>query len=200
MLNARNTPGEDSPAIIQSRLMPELLSGFEPGQRLTVLDLGPGNPSTVNFFSQFASKIIFADLLDHPIIRNPPQDIDTTTLSGFITRQIAMPPGSQVDICLLWDFLHYIDLPTIAALSSVIKPWLHGNSAGYGFGALHGTRPSDTNDYGIHAIDALAARPTEAQPTYFAHSQQRLNEHFVALKIVRGTLLREGRLELLFGV
>lgn len=180
--------------------MPEVFGGFEPGQRLTVLDLGPGNTSTVNFLSQFACKIVFADLLDHPVIRNPPQDTDTATIAGFISRQIAMPEGSQVDICLLWDYLHYIDLTTVEALSSVIHPWLHADSKGYGFGALHGTRPSDTNEYGIHAIDALAARPSAEQTAYFAHSQQRLNEHFGALKIMRGTLLREGRLELLFGV
>ncbi len=187
-----------APTLIASRLLPEVFGGFEPGDPITVLDLGAGNTSTLEFLSQYRAKIYFADLLDNPAIRNPPEATDTATLAGFIQRQLGLAQDTQIDVCLFWDYLHYIDLAMVEALSLVLQTKLSSRCVGYGFGALHGKRPSDANSYGIADIDTLAARPLSREPTYFAHSQQRLNERFGVLKITRGTLLREGRLELLF--
>ncbi|MCR9259937.1 MAG: hypothetical protein NXH95_09455 [Pseudomonadaceae bacterium] len=181
-----------------SRLLPELLRGFEPGDRITVLDLGPGNASTVNFLARFKSKIYFADLTDNPAIAANDMDTSRETLAGFIQRQLAIPAGTQIDICLFWDYLHFIDLKTIDALSQVLQPLLHSNSRGYGFGALHGGRPEDVSLYGIADVDTLTSITVPSQPKYIPHSQQKLSEHLLSLKIARGTLLREGRLELLF--
>lgn len=181
-----------------SRLLPELLRGFEPGDRITVLDLGPGNASTVAFLAGFKSKVYFADLTDNPAIAANNLDTSRETLVGFINRQLSIPAGTQIDICLFWDYLHFIDLKTIDALSQVLQPYLHSNSRGYGFGALHGGRPEDVSLYGIADVDTLVSTAVPSQPKYIPHSQQKLSEHLLSLKISRGTLLREGRLELLF--
>lgn len=181
-----------------SRLLPELLRGFEPGDRITVLDLGPGNASTVDFLARFKSRIYFADLTDNPVIAANDMDTPHETLAGFIQRQLSVPSGTQIDICLFWDYLHFIDLKTIDALSQVLQPLLHSNSRGYGFGALHGGRPEDVSLYGIADVDTLTSTTITSQPKYIAHSQQKLSEHLLSLRISRGTLLREGRLELLF--
>lgn len=181
-----------------SRLLPELLRGYEPGDRITVLDLGPGNASTVEFFARYRSKIYFADLTDNPAIAANDMDTSRETLVGFINRQLSIPAGAQIDICLFWDYLHFIDLKTIGALSQVLQPLLHSNSRGYGFGALHGGRPEDVSLYGITEVDTLVSTTVPSQPKYIPHSQQKLSEHLLSLKIARGTLLREGRLELLF--
>ncbi len=186
------------PGLVYSRLLPEVFAGYEDGESLTVLDLGTGSASTVAFLSRFRTRIIFADLLEHPMALRPGDDPNPLGLQQTIARQLALPEAAMVDVVLLWDYLHYIELATIEALSAVLQPHLHRGSRGYGFGALHGRKPTDANRYGIADRDHLLAKPTEQDPQYYAHSQQRLSEHFAALRIARGTLLREGRLELLF--
>ena len=181
-----------------SRLLPELLRGFEPGDRITVLDLGPGNASTVEFLTRFKSKVYFADLIDNPAIAASDMDTSHETLVGYIHRQLSVPADVQIDICLFWDYLHFIDMKAIDALSQVLQPLLHSNTRGYGFGALHGGRPEDVSLYGIADVDTLVSTTVPSQPQYIAHSQQKLSEHLLSFKITRGTLLREGRLELLF--
>jgi hypothetical protein len=116
----------------------------------------------------------------------------------IIEQQLAVPAGMQFDICLLWDYLHYLDIPTMEALSAVLQPRVHNNTRGYGFGTLHGKKPDDAYQYGIDGLAQLCARPNPDEPQYRAHSQQRVGDHFLALRIARGTLLRAGRLELLF--
>ena len=115
-----------------------------------------------------------------------------------ITAQLAIPAGTKIDICLLWDYLHYFDTAALEVLSSVLQPLLAKGARGYGFGTLQGKSPQDSNEYGIADLSTLSIHPCSAPHRYSAHSQQRLSEHFPALQIVRGTLLREGRLELLF--
>lgn len=186
------------PGLVYSRLLPELFAGYEDGEPLTVLDLGTGSSSTVAFLSRFKVRIFFADLLEHPTSLRSGDDPNPLGLQHAIARQLALPEDAMLDVVLLWDYLHYIELETIEALSAVLLPRLHRNSRGYGFGALHGRKPADANRYGIADRDHLLAQPTDQEPQYYAHSQQRLSEHFAALRIARGTLLREGRLELLF--
>lgn len=189
------TPG--AVTTVASRLLRELFAGFEPDDHITVLDLGPGNASTVAFLSQYRAKVYFADLLAHAPPVDSSDEVDTAEFSVWLQQQLALPANVQFDVCLMWDYLHYLDLPTLAALSSVLQPYLHRDTRGYAFGALHGKKPTDSNSYGIADLDNLAAVPMQNEPVYLPHSQQRLSEHFAALRIARGTLLREGRLELL---
>ncbi len=186
------------PGLVYSRLLPEVFAGYEDGAPLTVLDLGTGSASTVAFLSRFRARIFFADLLEHPMALRPGEDPNPLGLQQAIARQLALPDDAMIDVVLLWDYLHYIEIGTIEALSTVLLPRLHRGSRGYGFGALHGSKPADANRYGIADREHLLALPSDQDPQYFAHSQQRLSEHFAALRIARGTLLREGRLELLF--
>ena len=202
-LRRGNQLADSAKPLITSRLLTELFAGYEDGDPLTVLDLGPGNASTVEFLSRFRAKIFFADLLEHPAFKSQDrgpddEEQDPAFLRAAISEQLALPPNVRVDICLLWDYLHYLDMPTIEVLSSVLRPLFHQNSRGYGFGTLHGKRPADANQYGIAGPTQLIARPMNSEPIFIPHSQQRLGEHFPALRISRGTLLREGRLELLF--
>ena len=189
---------EQQTGLVYSRLLSEVFGGYADGNRLTVLDLGIGSASTVAFLSRFRARVYFADLLEYPMALKPGAQPNPLGLQQAIARQLALPDGLTIDVVLLWDYLHYLELASIEALSAVLQPRLHNNSRGYGFGALHGKKPSDANRYGIADRNHLLARPTDTEPQYHAHSQQRLSEHFAALRITRGTLLREGRLELLF--
>ena len=140
----------------------------------------------------------FADLLDNPALAQPAEEQTPEQLAALLTGQLAIPAGTRIDICLLWDYLHYFDTASLEVLSSVLQPMLAKGARGYGFGTLQGKPPQDSNAYGIADLTTLSTHVSSAPQRYYAHSQQRLSEHFPALQIVRGTLLREGRLELLF--
>ena len=202
-LRRGNQLADSAKPLISSRLLTELFAGYEDGDPLTVLDLGPGNASTVEFLSRFRVKIFFADLLQHPAFKSQDrepddEEQDPAILRAAISEQLALPPDIHIDICLLWDYLHYLAMPSIEVLSSVLRPLIHQNSRGYGFGTLHGKKPADANQYGIASPTQLSALPMVSEPIFIPHSQQRLGDHFPVLRISRGTLLREGRLELLF--
>ena len=177
--------------------MEEVFAGYDEGDRITVLDLGPGNADTIRYLSQFRARVYFADLLDHPHLSQLPEDCDDQQIAAWFEEQLAMPQDALLDVCLLWDYLHYFNLHTLEILSSVLQRQLAKGARGYGFGTLQGKPPGDTNEYGIIDSKTLTTHPVSQAHHYFAHSQQRLSEHFPALHIVRGTLLREGRLELL---
>ena len=112
-------------------------------------------------------------------------------------QQLGLSEDTRINVCLMWDYLHYLDLQTLEVLSAILQPQLAKGARGYGFGCLRGKQPDDTSHYGIANIEHLATQPVTQQSRYFAHSQQDLGEHFPALHISRATLLREGRLELL---
>jgi len=188
----------DTPNTVTSRLLPEVFAGFEEGDSITVLDLGPGSASTVTYLTRYRARVIFADIIDNPNIRNPPEGADMAALADEITRQLGVPGGTHVDVCLVWDYLHYLNIKVIEALSSVLQPLIRPTTTGYGFGALHSREPLQGNLYGIRGDDELIAQPMKDEPPYMPHSQQRLAESLPALRISRATLLLEGRLELLF--
>jgi len=188
----------ESRQTITSRLLPEVFAGFEDGDAVTVLDLGPGNSQTLSYLSRFRAKVIFADLLESPVFSADQVNVESKALAGFIERQLDLPPNTRIDVCLMWDYLHHMELVSVTALATVLEASMHDATRGYGFGALHGAHPPDNNQYGIANSHALLAVPLAKSPAYIAHSQQHLTEHFPALRITRGTLLRQGRLELLF--
>jgi hypothetical protein len=190
--------GEPTATTLTSRLLPELFAGFDELDQITVLDLGAGNADTVDFLARYRVKIFFSDLLNHRVLAKLQAQTDIADLDDLIRQQLDIPANTTIDICLLWDGLHYLDLATMEALSRVMDPLLHDDSRGYGFGTLHGRVPPDSNRYGIAGTNSLIARTADQTPKYIPHSQQYLTNHFNALQISRATLLREGRLELLF--
>ena len=189
---------EPTATTLTSRLLPELFAGFDESDQLTVLDLGPGNADTVNFLARYRVKVFFSDLLNHRLLAKLHAQTDIADLDDMIQQQLDIPANTTIDICLLWDGLHYLELATMEALSRVMQPLLHDDSRGYGFGTLHGRVPPDSNRYGIAGTNSLVARAANKTPRYIPHSQQYITNHFNALQISRATLLREGRLELLF--
>jgi hypothetical protein len=184
--------------LIASRLLPMLFEGIEERDRLVVLDVGCGAQSTVNFFGQYNTHIHFVDLFSNPLLVNPPEEIDAESACRSFSEYLSLSADVTFDVCLFWDVLHRIDLPVLRGLSQALHPHLHRNTQGYAFGTLHGST-LDHRRYGICDIDHLSARATEATGRFFAHTQKQSSDHFASFDILRATLLRTGRLELLLG-
>lgn len=175
-----------------------MLADYEPGSRVTVLDLGPGCASTVRYFSDFVCHLVFYDILECEHLIHPDEDADYVSAIKHCQRHMALPPNLQIDVLLLWDYLHFLDVKSIEALSIVLQPHVHQQTKAYGFGSLHSDKPMYRRRYGVHSAQELQLHESTDQPLPYAHSQQRLTDAFMCLRITRGTLLQEGHLELLF--
>ena len=187
---------------IATRLLPEVFAGIEADSPLTVVDLGPGCAATLNFLGRYRAKVFFADLPSClPLAAGAYQEDDRDNLIRIAREHIGLAEDTRVDICLLWDYLHLLDTPRLEVLSAALAPHVHRGSRAHGFGALHSNRPPDIGHFGIadlHHLTPLTSDAPFAPQSYHTHTQMHIAEHFTCFRIARGTLLQEGRLEILF--
>lgn len=196
----------------QTLLLPMLLERFDPEQPLTVLDVGFGVPETLSFFSGYRCRLHFAGLYDvgelaglAAAIDGSEEDGVEAQLESAFARVLALQPQTRFDICLLWDFLNYLPVPAVRAFSNVLRVHLHRQSMGHGFGAfkanapaMSGAAPERALQYGVWDGQRFVVRPRpDFTPPPFSHSRATLADSFNCFEIARGTLLREGTMELL---
>jgi len=195
--------------LITSGLLPSLLEGCEERDRTVVLDVGSGAQCTVEYFSQYNGRIHFVDLYTCELLanvpredvpkENAPEEIDADSACEIFLDFLKLPQDVTFDVCLLWDVLLYVDLPVLEGLSRALSPHIDRQTLGYAFGSHHATT-LDNSRYGISDESHLEVRSqgVDSIGQYYPHSQQQLAEHFNCLAIQRATLLKGGRLELLF--
>ncbi len=200
-MTAQDALSEDRP----TQLLPLLLERLEDGQPLTVLDVGQGVGDTVRFFSRYPCRLHFAGLFDVIEQAEPPDEDPDSYFDDLLVRACRFPSGTRFDICLLWDFLDYLPVPALRSFSAALRPYLHSGSLGHGFGTFKASTqfvPGTGHDgallYGVADLGRLSARPRPGGlPARFAHSRQVLTEALGCFEIVRGTLLKQGTMELL---
>jgi hypothetical protein len=185
--------------LVASRLLTHVFTGLEDSEKITVLDVGPGQAPTLNFLSQFPSRVYFADLYALDVTLDDPDAGDATREAHALRefdKALQLSADTVIDVCLFWDYLHCLNLPALRALSAALSPHLHRGSRGYAFGALHSHTPMDHSDYSIHDLTHLRRSAATYPPFERPHTQKTLSEHFIAFQVAKGTLMSEGRLEL----
>ena len=177
-------------AVEHSLLLPRLFEALseDPGDgvRLTVLDIGPAVPETVAFFGRYRCRLIFADLFPEAGPEDPLQLLE-------------YPVQTQFDLCLFWDYLNLLSVEELKRFNTALRPFVHSGTLAHGFGAMNATRSLPIYSYGILSAEELNVRPDPAgRSAARPHAQTTLKETLSCLELKRGTLLREGRLEVLF--
>ncbi len=181
-----------------SKLLPSLFQLIDVNHHLTVLEIGPALPETVNFFSQFRCKLHFIDLYNEPFVRDQQAELSEKELRHAFEEQFRFPPGCKFDLCLLWDFLSYLDDPALRAFNSALRPWVHSGTKAHGFGVHHLAIRLDNIQYGVVAKDTLSLRKRKSdQMSCHPHSQIEMHEMLNCFEFERGLLLSDGKLEIL---
>lgn len=186
-------------------LLPLLLERFDPDQPLEVLDLGYGVAETVAFFSRYRCRLHFAGFIGAPELAAAPAEDAELHFTEVFARLCSFPADARFDVCLLWDFLNYLPVPAVRALSHLLRPHLHRQTHAHGFGAFKATAPAMRRNasesalrYGVYDVDKLVVRPEPERPAPpHAHSRAVLGDALGCFEVVRGTLLKEGTMELL---
>jgi len=125
--------GGDKPASSHSRgpvkqpskLFPSLVRSLDAKEHLTILEVGSALPETVDFFSRFKCRIHFVDLFSEPVVRELQQVTNPQELQQRFKEMLKFPDGTRLDICLLWDFLCYLDDPALRAFNNALRPYMY---------------------------------------------------------------------------
>ncbi len=179
-----------------SRLLPALFESHDDDFALTVLNLGPALPETLEFFSDRRCKLHFADLYTELPLE--PDDDSGRTLDALMESALELPGGELFDVCLFWDLLNFLSRDAIATLASKLRPHLHPQSRGHCF-AVHSLKtPAATEYYGIADSHHLSVRSRpDIPPGYQPHPQAELISRLKYFQVDRSVLMPDRRLELL---
>ncbi|MCZ6641270.1 MAG: hypothetical protein O7F71_06815 [Gammaproteobacteria bacterium] len=177
----------------QSDLLPMLFDGLDTAKGLTVFDVGPAVPETVDFFAQFKCRLFFADLLpDLPTDKSPEEG------NANFGELLTYPPETRFDICLFWDFLNFLDIKMLRAFNFALTPHIHDNTRAHCYGRFSRRSPAMNQQFGIRKIDEVVVRNSHASlPTYYPRGYADLRDTMGCFNFSRSMLLREGRLEIL---
>ena len=181
-----------------SKLFPSLFKSIDPDHRLTVLEIGSALSETVEFFSRYKCRLHFVDLFHEAFVREQQARLSVKELRHAFEEHFRFPAGTQIDICLLWDFLCYLDDAALKAFNLALEPWIHPGTKVHGFGVHHLAIRVENIQYGIIDRETLSIRKRQtAQMASHPHSQIEMHEMLSSLDFERGLLLPEGKLEML---
>jgi len=181
-----------------SKLLPALFKAIDTGRRLTVLEIGSALPETVDYFSQYKCRLHFVDLFQEGFVREQQKGMAEKELTGAFQEKFSFPADTRIDICLLWDFICYLDDPALRAFNTALGPWIHPRTRVHGFGVHHLAIRLDNIQYGVVSDDTFSIRQRRSrQLPYHPHSQIEMHEMMNNFDFERGLLLPEGKLEML---
>lgn len=184
-----------------SQLLPTLFARADLRGRVSVLEVGALSPESLQFFSQFKSRIHVRDLFSEKLIREQQEDLSERELKLEFQKLLDFKVGTMLDICLFWDFLNYLSRPALRAFSAALKPYVHAGTRAHGFSVLNVETSLRNQKYGIASLEQLTVRKSlSPQLDYYPHSHEELNQSLSCFNVGRGWLLPDGRLEILLDV
>jgi len=182
----------------QSLLFPTVIKRIKPDERLSVLEIGPALPETINFFSEYKCRLHFAAMYTDPVLQMQTADCTEADLAEHIEKSFDFPKGTRLDLCLFWDFLNYLDDKALRAFNTAIRPYLHKGTRGHAFTVRTLNTSFSNQQYGIEQAHMFSIRPRPGkQAPTTPHTQAILVNLLSCFDIDQGMLLPDGRLEIL---
>jgi len=179
-----------------SQLLPLIFEQLDTRRKITVLEVGRAMPETVAFFSQYRCRLHVLDLYGELESGQLDRAGTGKTLQRQFQELFAFEPGTQLDLCLLWDLPHYLEEKQLRAFSAALWPWLQPHSRAHIFGVHSAATQLLNREYGIVNIDSLSVRPRETeQLKHSPHPQSFLSEWLTCFSTSRGVLLGDGKIE-----
>jgi len=179
-----------------SQLLPLVFEQLDTSRKITVLEAGRLRPETLTFFSQFRCRIHVLDLYGELEAGHLHRDNSGKTLQRQFQELFAFEPGTQLDLCLLWDLPHYLEEKLLRAFSAALWPWLQPHTKAHIFGVHSAATQLLNREYGIVSTDTLSVRPRETpQLKHSPHPNSFLNEWLTCFANSRGVLLADGKIE-----
>lgn len=182
----------------QTLLFPSLVKNVDPDRRLSVLEIGPALPETVDYFSQYKCRLHFAAMYTDPILEMQTGDHTHAELVSHLQRSFGFRKGTRFDLCLFWDFLNYLNDQALRAFNEALRPHLYKGTRAHAFTVRTLDTSFANQQYGIQQDHIFSIRARAGvQPARFPHTQAILVNLLTDFDIDQGMLLPDGRLEVL---
>ena len=170
-----------------TRILPEAFDGLDTDTTLNILDAGPAEPQSIDFFRRFRCQLYVANLYNPAF---PAHGVEAAPAFFESVGRV------RFDVCFLWDYINYPDDDAFAEFISILTDHIHETTRLYAIGAYSSELPLRAYRYAISDIDKLAIRPTGG----IVPRPRSRNDVVKAMRQVvvhRAALRRDNRLELL---
>jgi hypothetical protein len=182
----------------QTLLFPSLVKNFDPDRRLSVLEIGPALPETIEYFSRFKCRLHFAAMYTDPILHMQTGDHTEAEMTAHLQRSFGFRKETHFDLCLFWDFLNYLNDRALRAFNAALRPHLYKGTRAHAFTVRTLDTTFSYQQYGIRQDHIFSIRPRSGvQPRAYPHTQAILVNLLTDFDIDQGMLLPDGRLEVL---
>lgn len=182
----------------QTLLFPTLMKRMKQDRRLSVLEIGPALPETIQFFSQYRCRLHFAAMYTDPVLQMQLGDCTEAELAEHIGQSFGFAKETRFDLCLFWDFLNYLDDKALRAFNIALRPYLQPSTRAHAFTVRTLNTKFSNQQYGIEQAHLFSIRPRAGkQARTTPHTQAILVNLLSNFDIDQGMLLPDGRLEVL---
>ena len=164
-----------------------VFAGFDPTQRINILDLGSAEPESVAFYHRYGARICITNVID---------DWASGRTSNLFEILPERAKGLCFDVCLFWDSLNYLRAAAMVDFARDIAGYLHQGTRIHAIAAYTPAWAFDAHRYAIDDHDRILIKP-RSRTVPHPHSQTEIERALPGFRILR-TVLRPGnRLELL---
>lgn len=179
-----------------SRLLPALFEQVDDSWPLTVLNVGPALPETVEFFSGYRCKLHFADL--YPELPLRADEEQGVTLDARLEEALELPGGALFDLCFFWDVFNFMSREAIGVMMGKLRPHLHPDSRAHCYAVHNSKTPVAQTYHGIADEQHFTVRQrASVPPDYQPHPQGELASLLTYFQVDRSVLMPDRRIELL---
>lgn len=196
MITAAKSQGYSQYTELSSNLAAMVCQPVQADKQLVVLDVGLATAGTVDWFSQFKSKLVFLDLYSESFISEISDNLSHDELVAQFKQALGLDLDTVIDVCLFWDFFNYLDIALLKAFAEALEPHIASHTRGYGLGVLNARSQLPNASYGLLGADKLSQclRSGEQKPI-FSYSQRDLDSLLKCFEIDKSRLMSDGRVE-----
>lgn len=171
----------------RTRILPDAFDGLDTGRTLNILDAGPVEQRSVDFFRRYRCRLYVANLFNPAVA-----GLGLESAPAFFR----FAGRVRFDVCFLWGYINYPDDDAFAEFISILGGRVHERTRLYAIGAHAAELPLRAYRYAVCDVDRVAIRPigcTAPRPR-LRNDIDTVSRRFA---VHRAALRRDNRLELL---
>lgn len=199
----KHGPNDDEPVIIKSPLLFEMFKRLSETERTTVFDISCARQSSIDFFSDYWSKLYFVDAVQslYKLDQKPDQelvDIDSV-LKNSIQFYDQITP--ELDMILLWGLPNYLSPKYLKALVQYLITFASRRVMLHTYIYNTEKMPAEPVSYSIRPDQTVAMQVfSELQTKCPLYHLAALQNCFAPLKVEHSMILSSGVQEYVFSV
>ena len=193
----------DESVIIKSPLLFDMFKRLSETERTTVFDIGCARQSSIDFFSDYWSKLFFADAiqalnkLDHEPEQEP-VDIDSLLAKAIQFYQQTSP---ELDMILLWSLPNYLTPNHLKALVKYLMTNASSRVMLHAYLYNSEKMPAEPASYSILPDQRVAMSGSSKMKTNCPlYHLAELQNYFAPLKVEHSMILSSGVQEYIFSL